>query len=1210
MAAVLVVVALTVAGIWLAAMPRAGAVTPLSASASEFVLSGRVFEGNFGYESAPISGVTVSLYCSNNVNQKGTFVHSYTTDSNGWYELAAPEVCEFYNIVETNLSGYTSVGASSVSGTVKPDDLDWIQYIYPLTGKTLSGNKFWDKHIVTSTPTATRTPTFTSAPPATATSTSTGTPAAPTATSTRTHTSAALTQTPTVTSTRTHTSGAATQTPTPTSTGTHTPTPTVTHTPGGPIVREFTGQVFQALVNGEVVPWPSIPLVLFKAQVPCEQGSAVAVAMTDEFGKFLLANMTTAEEDAPYYNLAIGREDIQVRSAQSASGGQLTTQGWLQFAGPAGGEFVNNNFVGKLTTGQTVTYYAFMDSYISSTSDTTNFGDEAELRTGYGGGIEPGKNRAVLRFWFEGIHTGTDITKATLHLYMESASGAEKACLTVHDLQEEWREDQVTWDNQPTYESDYAGSQAVDKTAGYKTWDVTAWAQGEAPCLGECYGLALVGPETGTSGWGRIFQSMEGTNRPYITLVVESDTPIQTPVPPSTVTPTPTPTRTGTPVVRDVEIYAVEFNQSIQNLYSTGVPLFAGKDAVVRVHLHTTDGKGNIAGVTGVIYYPYTSYGYTTYKPINTASTVTVRASPDRGQFNQSLNFFIPGTDLTQGTGMMRILIKPPAGVTFSSGSQLERFQQFTITTGPTLNVVVVEVYYDQGGTERGPHANAENDVRSWLERAYPVSEVQTTNHPLAIKYLKAPGDFCDGGAFASINNGLAKWRSSSDSTYGISLGAHTLYYGMVPDDYLTLCTDKKIVGKANGIPSGEASGAVRSTDADWGGENAGHELGHCLKLKHAECCDAPSGEYFPNPGCAISWGWIYYGMDTLNRTVLPPSTRDFMTYCPDPWMSDYNYGRLKGNITLYPLAAQATEPGDMLMISGLINKTKGETTLDPIYRMPLLPPEPSEPSACMVRVFNGFGHLLAEHPFKPGEDTEPIPGKDEILTIHRVVPDHPELARVDIVCDGQTLASRAATAHAPFVHVDGPNGGEFWATGTQTITWHAEDPDGDTLYFLLQASGDDGATWTTLAADVTGRSFSFDTALLPGGDQIRIRVVGTDGLRTMWDTSDGAFTVVPKPPQVTIESPRQGARFLPGDVVVFSGYAYDPEDGPLPPSALSWASDRDGPLGTGSALELDTLSFGKHAITLTATDSDSQTSTATANVVIAYPAYLPVIMR
>ena len=236
--------------------------------------------------------------------------------------------------------------------------------------------------------------------------------------------------------------------------------------------------------------------------------------------------------------------------------------------------------------------------------------------------------------------------------------------------------------------------------------------------------------------------------------------------------------------------------------------------------------------------------------------------------------------------------------------------------------------------------------------------------------------------------------------------------------------------------------------------------------------------------------------------------------------------------------------------------------------------------------------------------------GHDEVLTMHQVVPDHPELARVEILCDGRVVASRAATGHPPIVHVDSPNGGELWATGTQTITWHAEDPDGDTLYHLIQASGDDGETWTTLAADVTGRSFTFDTALLPGGDTIRIRVVATDGLRTTWDESDGAFSVALKPPTVAIESPDFSSHILPGDVVVLSGYAYDPEDGQLAPSALSWASDVDGPLGAGSPLVLDALSPGRHVITLTATDSDAQTQTASIRLFVGSIHYLPIILR
>ena len=106
-------------------------------------LSGRVYEGEVGDERNPLSRVTVTLYGSNNSGQKGTYITSTTTNSEGWYGLEVETGFEFYHIVETNPEKYTSVGATTVGGTVI--DSDWIQYAYPLDGKTLTGNKFWDK---------------------------------------------------------------------------------------------------------------------------------------------------------------------------------------------------------------------------------------------------------------------------------------------------------------------------------------------------------------------------------------------------------------------------------------------------------------------------------------------------------------------------------------------------------------------------------------------------------------------------------------------------------------------------------------------------------------------------------------------------------------------------------------------------------------------------------------------------------------------------------------------------------------------------------------------------------------------------------------------------------------------------------------------------------------------------------------------------------
>lgn len=185
------------------------------------MLSGRVYAGNVGDESTSLSGVTAELYCSNNAGVLGTRIASTVTNAEGWYGLLVSSVCEFYNILETDLPGYESVGATSVDGVVVSSNR--IQYTHPLEGKTLTGNKFWDRRIVTATPTATATRTPT--PTATATRTPTRT-ATPTATATRTVT-ATPTPTPTSTATETRT---ATPTVTRTPTTTHTATPTVTRT--------------------------------------------------------------------------------------------------------------------------------------------------------------------------------------------------------------------------------------------------------------------------------------------------------------------------------------------------------------------------------------------------------------------------------------------------------------------------------------------------------------------------------------------------------------------------------------------------------------------------------------------------------------------------------------------------------------------------------------------------------------------------------------------------------------------------------------------------------------------------------------------------------------------------------------------------------------------------------------------------------------------
>ncbi|MEJ2737208.1 MAG: hypothetical protein P8189_27215, partial [Anaerolineae bacterium] len=104
-------------------------------------LSGSVYGGLYPDTGWPLAGVSVALYCSNNAGEWGTYLEGATTDSSGSYTLVDHGACEYYNIREYIPSGYQETWASSTGGTVL--NYHWIQYTYPLEGKTLSGNNFW-----------------------------------------------------------------------------------------------------------------------------------------------------------------------------------------------------------------------------------------------------------------------------------------------------------------------------------------------------------------------------------------------------------------------------------------------------------------------------------------------------------------------------------------------------------------------------------------------------------------------------------------------------------------------------------------------------------------------------------------------------------------------------------------------------------------------------------------------------------------------------------------------------------------------------------------------------------------------------------------------------------------------------------------------------------------------------------------------------------
>jgi hypothetical protein len=162
-------------------------------------------------------------------------------------------------------------------------------------------------------------------------------------------------------------------------------------------------------------------------------------------------------------------------------------------------------------------------------------------------------------------------------------------------------------------------------------------------------------------------------------------------------------------------------------------------------------------------------------------------------------------------------------------------------------------------------------------------------------------------------------------------------------------------------------------------------------------------------------------------------------------------------------------------------------------------------------------------------------------------------------------------------------------------VRWSASDPDGDSLSYLLQYSRDAGSTWYTLGSDLHADTFSLDLDLLPGSTQCLVRVIASDGFNTASVQSMAPFAVSKHAPIPTVPSLGNNI-FGASQPVILDASAYDPEDGPLSDSAFSWSSDRNGNLGTGRMVSIDssTLASGYHSVALTVKDSDGQIGNAT----------------
>lgn len=229
-------------------------------------------------------------------------------------------------------------------------------------------------------------------------------------------------------------------------------------------------------------------------------------------------------------------------------------------------------------------------------------------------------------------------------------------------------------------------------------------------------------------------------------------------------------------------------------------------------------------------------------------------------------------------------------------------------------------------------------------------------------------------------------------------------------------------------------------------------------------------------------------------------------------------------------------------------------------------------------------------------DDTNTTHDHEKTLSIAEILPLPPGSKRVVYRNrEGRIIEQLERSSKAPTVDFTAapPKGSTLQSA--VTFQWSGRDGDGDALTYTLRASNDGGKTWTVLALNSTDTQQVLDPRALDGlpGGSTMVQVLVSDGLRS-GVAEAGPFLVPNKAPNVAILD----AKVEDGQVIL-SGFATDMEDGTL--NDLAWSSDRDGHLGDGNHLSIQSseLRPGTHQITLQTRDSAGDIASETVDLLV-----------
>jgi len=713
----------------------------------------------------------------------------------------------------------------------------------------------------------------------------------------------------------------------------------------------------------------------------------------------------------------------------------------------------------------------------------------------------------------------------------------------------------------------------------------------------------------------------------------------------------------------DLSIHGIEITQGIQcfdtskglaTCVDNSLPVVAKKDATARIYLKYSGVFGSMSNVPVRLHIRANGVWYTANATGKATSTLN-QANTDSADIYFNVNFNNDVlVDFYAEVDPDHTISEINEGNNRYPGSG---YLTLNFRRRDTLKIVGQRLRYHPagyGGTQYAGGWGVNGGGADWFEQVLPVRN-NGINYSVKSGYLDWTSTLSSGdGQHALIQYLNTQWvlQNALSWMFGSDfLGAQHVYGWAPSAGYSGGHADMPVYPHAGGLGvvgiGSDAPGA--STDSPGSGAYIfGHELTHDYNIYHTntgDSCGSNDGASdFPYGSSSIQ----EFGFNPITGKIYDPAlTHDLMSYCPaggsrQGWISPFTWNKMFNDLATTALNAnaatadqpnvgilQATDSAESLVVHATVYNPQVSQqhggVLGELYRISggVVYPAPQGDYAIELRngakvlrrttfvvnfesEYDGHGGPTTGPHDAPPFPPEPAPQADMSF----IMLWEPGTTSVALVHNGEDLDVRTLSANAPTVVIDSPTGATTWPAGsTQTLRWTGHDLDGDTLTYSVLYSHNGGASWDLLASELTGQSYAVLVDSLAGGSNTRFRVVATDGINIGY-AGTPAIIVPEQAPFVVITDPVAGQTFIPGALVVMQGSATDMEDGGLPDAALNWSSDRQGALGAGPSLPTNSLTPGKHVISLTATDSSGKFTSTSVTIFIGYARYLPGISR